>query len=198
MFERHSICALILAGGQGSRLGGRDKGLEAWQGRPIIAHQIERIRPQVGRIRISANRNLEHYARFGLPVVSDLLADYPGPLAGLHAALAGGDCELLLTLPCDAPLFPADLAPRLLAALGDGDAAVVAAPQREPMFALYRARCFASLDAFLRAGERRVGGWQRQLDCRSADFSDQPGAFANLNTPEDWAASSARPADAKG
>ena len=122
---RDQITGLILAGGQARRMGGQDKGLIPLAGRPLIAWVIAALTPQVGRILISANRNQAAYAAFGHPVIGDEavgaeLAGFQGPLAGIAAAMTRMETPWLLTLPCDAPLAPADLAPRLAASLNHG------------------------------------------------------------------------------
>ena len=120
-----AITGLILAGGRARRMGGEDKGLIPLAGRPLIAWVIDALAPQVGRILISANRNQAAYAAFGHPVIGDEavgaeLAGFQGPLAGIAAAMTRMETPWLLTLPCDAPLAPADLASRLAAALVHG------------------------------------------------------------------------------
>ena len=119
---RDRITGLILAGGRARRMGGQDKGLIPLAGRPLIAWVIEALRPQVGSILISANRNQAAYAAFGYPVIGDEaggpdLTGFQGPLAGIAAAMTLAQTPWLLTLPCDTPLLPADLAARLAAAL---------------------------------------------------------------------------------
>lgn len=119
---RDRITGLILAGGRARRMGGQDKGLIPLAGRPLIAWVIEALSSQVGSILISANRNQAAYAAFGCPVIGDEaggagLAGFQGPLAGIAAALTLAETPWLLTLPCDAPLPPVDLAARLVSAL---------------------------------------------------------------------------------
>lgn len=186
IMAQQEITAVILAGGLATRLGGVDKGLQPLFGDPLVAHVLQRLRPQVESVLINCNRNAERYAGFGCPLVPDRIADFPGPLAGLHAAFEAAATPLVLTVPCDAPFLPADLAARLAAALADGDAAVAASGRREPVFALYRRSLLPRLETFLTAGGRKVGQWQAELDCRTADFSDQPEAFRNLNSADDW------------
>ena len=122
---RGQLTGLILAGGQARRMGGQDKGLIPLAGRPLIAWVIAALAPQVGRILISANRNQAAYAAFGHPVIGDEaggteLTGFQGPLAGIAAAMTRMETPWLLTLPCDAPLAPTDLASRLAAALVHG------------------------------------------------------------------------------
>ncbi|WP_428608182.1 molybdenum cofactor guanylyltransferase MobA, partial [Sedimenticola sp.] len=107
------ITAVILAGGMARRMGGQDKGLIDLDGRPLIAHVLERIQPQVAQVVINANRNLEQYAAFGHPVISDTLSDFQGPLAGFLAVMQQIDSDFIVTLPCDGPCLPDNLVERL-------------------------------------------------------------------------------------
>lgn len=176
------ITGAVLAGGRGRRMGGADKGLVAFHGRPLVARVLDALRPQVGPIIISANRNRARYAAYAYPVVDDEMADYPGPLAGVASVLAAAATPLVLIAPCDGPFLPGDLAPRLYHALGDSDIAAVHDGQRlQPLFALLRTRLLADLRDYLDAGQRRVEGWYAQQRLSLADFSDQPEAFVNIN-----------------
>jgi molybdopterin-guanine dinucleotide biosynthesis protein A len=186
--RRATVTGLVLAGGQSRRMGGLDKGLVPLAGRPMIEHVIEALRPQVGQILLSANRNHERYARYGCPVIADALGDYQGPLAGVATALRQGTTEFLVTVPCDAPLLPPDLVARLLAACeaGDADAAVVHAGQRlQPVFLLLRSRVAPALEAYLAGGGRRADAWLGEVRTAVADFGDAPGAFVNVNDPDE-------------
>jgi molybdopterin-guanine dinucleotide biosynthesis protein A len=183
-----TVTGLVLAGGQARRMGGSDKGLVPLAGRPMVEHVIQALRPQVGSILLSANRNRERYASYGHPVIADDLGDYPGPLAGVAAALRHCTSEFLVTVPCDAPLLPPDLVVRLLAAreAGDADAAVVHDGRRlQPVFLLLHSRVAPSLEAYLADGGRRVDAWLGQLRAVVADFSDRTGAFVNVNDPNE-------------
>jgi molybdopterin-guanine dinucleotide biosynthesis protein A len=183
-----TVTGLVLAGGQARRMGGSDKGLVPLAGRPMVEHVIQALRPQVGSILLSANRNRERYARYGHPVIADDLGDYPGPLAGVAAALRHCTSEFLVTVPCDAPLLPPDLVVRLLAAreAGDADAAVVHDGRRlQPVFLLLHSRVAPSLEAYLADGGRRVDAWLGQLRAVVADFSDRADAFVNVNEPDE-------------
>lgn len=185
------IAGLILAGGQGSRMGGVDKGLVELDGRPMVAHVIERLGPQVRRLMINANRNAATYAGYGLPVLSDRLPDYAGPLAGLDAGLAAcpADCEWVLTCPCDSPFLPLDLAARLLEATQAAGAVAAMARadgQKQPVFLLARRDTAASLAAYLAAGERKIDRWVESQPHAIVDFPDAE-AFANINTREELA-----------
>ena len=185
-----TITGVILAGGQGRRMGGADKGLQELGGRPMAAHVLERLAPQVGAVLISANRNLERYAELGCPVLPDTLHGYAGPLAGLQAALAQATTPLLVTAPCDSPFLPADLVARLHDGLvaQQAELAVACADGRaHRAFCLLRRELLPGLDAFLAAGERRVGLWHASLNVVEVDFSDEAAAFGNINTTDELA-----------
>lgn len=197
MIDTRDITGLILAGGRGSRMGGVDKGLQPFRGMPLAQHALRRLAPQVGAVMINANRNLPAYEAFGAPVWPDGLADYPGPLAGFLAGLEQCRNSWLLTVPCDTPLFPTDLAGRLAAAATTqgADIAMAAAPERQadgsmrlrsqPVFCLLRAGLLESLRCFTQEGGRKVEHWITRHACAVAAF-DQPGddplAFCNTNT----------------
>ena len=184
----HDITGLILAGGRGSRMGGTDKGLQAWRGMPLALHALLRLSPQVGQLMINANRNLGAYESMGAPVWPDALPDYPGPLAGFLAGLEHTQTPYLVTVPCDAPLLPDDLVARLADALErDGADVAMAATvedgqlQVQPVFCLLRASLLESLVAFTHAGQRKIDRWTGQHRCVTVVFDDVA-AFANVNT----------------
>lgn len=179
------ITGIILAGGRARRMDGADKGLLALAGRPMVAHVLERLAPQVGRVAINANRNQAAYRGFGVPVFGDRMEGFPGPLAGIAAALAEAQTELVAVVPCDVPLLPVDLVARLRRALrdGPGEIAVAADGHRmQTLCALLRRDLRASLERALAAGERRVDRWYAGHRTLAVDLSDCPGAFANVNS----------------
>ncbi|MFY2947921.1 molybdenum cofactor guanylyltransferase MobA [Achromobacter ruhlandii] len=194
VFDRQQVAGLILAGGQGSRMRGSDKGLVLLRGEPLVAHVARRLAPQVGPLLLSANRNADSYARYGRVVADDTdeLGAWQGPLAGLAAGLAAAaPREWLVVTPCDTPFLPADLAQRLIAAAqaaGAPLAYAVAGGQRHPACMALRASLLPALRDYLAAGERKVGLWQSRVGGVGAPFDDAPGAFMNLNTPEELAA----------
>ncbi|MCG6943667.1 MAG: molybdenum cofactor guanylyltransferase [Thiohalocapsa sp.] len=189
--ERNDITGLILAGGAGRRMRGRDKGLVELHGRPLAAWTADRLRPQVGRLWISANRNAEHYAALAERVIPDRLDGYQGPLAGIAATLAVIETPWLLTCPCDTPLLPADLCTCLAAALAadpDADLAIAADTERQhPLHALLPARLAPGLDAYLADGGRSVRGWLAGLRPVVVTFDAAHHAFDNINSPADIA-----------
>ncbi|NTV12178.1 MAG: molybdenum cofactor guanylyltransferase [Zoogloea sp.] len=177
---------LILAGGLGSRMGGVDKGLQPLGGRPLVAHVVERLAPQVGPLLINANRNADAYAAFGT-VVADRRSGFPGPLAGIEAGLAACTTPLLMVVPCDTPYLPANLVTRLRTALETVGAELAVAScesRRQPVICLMRREVLSGLMAFLDRDERKVGMWQAGLESVSVEFEDSA-AFANLNTQDE-------------
>lgn len=193
------VTGVVLCGGRGSRMGGVDKGLQPLWGQPLVAHALARLRPQVGPLLINANRSLLQYAAFGVPVLPDLQGDFAGPLAGWLAALQACTTPWLLTVPCDTPLFPADLAQRLLGAATSqgGDIAMAVTTedgrrQRQPVFTLLRRTLAADLALALEQGERKIDRWAERHALLEVDFDDA-GAFFNANTLEELAQLSARP-----
>ncbi len=180
------VAAVILAGGRGRRMGGADKGLIDYQGRPLIEWVLAALTPQVNEIVISANRNIERYAAYGRRVLPDTLPDFPGPLAGVLAALQAVTADWLLVVPCDTPHLPADLALRLLgAAQLEGVPLAVAedAARVHPSCFLVRTDQRDNLAAFLARGERAVRHWQAELSGTRVRFD--AAAFVNVNQPDD-------------
>ena len=190
MVEHADITGLVLAGGQGSRLGGVDKGLQPHRGQPLALSALQRLAPQVCQVMLSANRNLDDYARWGVPVWPDPadLAGYQGPLAGFLAGLQHITTPYLATVPCDCPHFPTDLVARLADAMHDDIDLVLArtAVGPEPAFCLMRRGLADDLRRYLESGERKVGRWMAQLRRAEVTFDD-PAAFFNINTPDDLA-----------
>jgi molybdopterin-guanine dinucleotide biosynthesis protein A len=193
------ITGLVLAGGRGSRMGGVDKGLQNFNGTPLAMHAVMRLGPQVGAIMVNANRNLSAYESFGVPVWPDGLADYAGPLAGFLTGLERCETPYLLTVPCDTPLFPPDLASRLSEALiaNGAEIAMVAAPEPaenpdtppvlrpQPVFCLLSATLLESLVRFTQGGGRKIDRWTALHRTVMVPFDrpdDAPGAFFNANT----------------
>jgi molybdenum cofactor guanylyltransferase len=185
-----AVTGIVLAGGQGSRMGGVDKGLQPFRGRPMVAHAIERLAPQVDELLINANRNTDDYARFGHRVIADEIAGFAGPLAGFERGLAHAAGALVATVPCDSPFLPRDLVPRLRAALEAAKADLAVArtgTQAHPVFCLMRREVLPSLREFLGAGERKIDRWYARLAVVEVPFDDEPDAFRNINTREELA-----------
>ena len=183
-----SITGLVLAGGLGRRMGGVDKGLQPLRGKPMVAHVIERLAPQVEEVLINANQNLEAYRAFGHRVVPDEISGYAGPLAGLHTGLKAARHPLVVTAPCDSPFLPADLVARLQQQLGNRDLAVAkTGDQPHPVFALVRSSVKDDLEKFLAAGGRKIDAWYASLKVVEVSFDDEADAFRNINTREELA-----------
>jgi molybdopterin-guanine dinucleotide biosynthesis protein A len=186
-----NITAVILAGGLGRRMGGVDKGLQLIHGKPMVQQVLNRLQHQVGKVLINANRHLDEYKGFSVPICSDSISGYAGPLAGIHAALLQTDTAYLVSVPCDSPLLPNDLVSRLSFAMSEhkADAAVVVTGnseqrQRHPVFLLLKSDLRSSLERYLNNGGRKVDDWLASLKCVDVPFDDEA-AFTNVNTPED-------------
>jgi molybdopterin-guanine dinucleotide biosynthesis protein A len=180
------VSGIVLAGGQGRRMGGVDKGLQPLRGKPMVAWAIARLRPQVEEIIINANQNLQVYAAFGHRVVPDEIGGFAGPLAGLHAGLKAAKHPLVMTVPCDSPFLPSDLVARLNTHLGHNHLAVAkTGNQAHPVFALMKREVRESLEAFLASGGRKIDAWYAALEVIEVRFDDEADAFRNINTLEE-------------
>jgi molybdopterin-guanine dinucleotide biosynthesis protein A len=182
------ITGVVLAGGLARRMGGQDKGLVEFGGRPLVEWVIDRLRPQVRALVINANRNRDRYARYGYPVIADAMADFQGPLAGFSSALAALETPWMVTVPCDGPYLAPDLVTRLCTALRDQGAelAVASDGQRmQPVYALIPRVLAPSLEAYLMTGERKIDRWYARHQTATADFSDRPDCFANINSSDE-------------
>jgi len=187
---------IILAGGLATRMGGGDKGLRDLGGRPLLAHVIDRLAPQVGAIALNANGSPARLAGFGLPVVADSVPGWPGPLAGVLAGMdwaADQGCEAVLSAPADTPFLPRDLALRLHSAAGPRGAAVAATRQgatvhAHPVCGLWPVALRDDLRRAIMGGMRRVRDWAVAQEAGQALFDATPiDPFFNINTPEDLA-----------
>lgn len=202
MLSPEKMSAVILAGGEGRRMQGADKGLLPLWGQPLVAHLLTRLTPQVAQVLINANRNQEVYQAYGSVFsdhacgndehpVTDLAspffdgADFAGPLAGLTAGLRQAKHDWVLFVPCDSPLVPLDLAKRLAAAISHtGQIAVADDGERlHAATVLLHKSLLPSLQAYLAAGDRKLQLWYQRHELLKVDFSDQRAAFTNINTP---------------
>lgn len=194
--EAPGITGLILAGGRGSRMGGIDKGLQNFRGLPLALQALKRLQLQsqpLQEVLINANRNLSAYKSLGVPVWPDSIDGFAGPLAGFVTGLERCQTPLLLTVPCDTPLFPLDLVERLVHALNleGADLAMAAAPEADgtvrtqPVFCLLKTELLESLVKFTQGGGRKIDAWTAQHRCAIVPFDlpgDSPQAFTNANT----------------
>lgn len=188
---KEDITGLILAGGLGRRMRqdgrGTNKALRLFDGKPMVSHVIERLSPQVDQIVLNVNQDHEKFGVFNLPLISDEVSGFAGPLAGLHAGLQHTQTPWLLTCPCDSPFLPSDLATRLARAAEENDhdlAVAYTGTQAHPVFALVKASLLAGLSEFLGGGGRKIDAWYAPLSVARVDFGDES-AFRNINTPED-------------
>jgi len=193
----NAITGLILAGGRASRMHNLDKGLQQLDGVSLVEHVIARLKPQVSNLAINANRHLNDYAKFGLPIWSDHefnpasigAAEFKGPLAGVETGLIHCKTPYLLIVPCDSPFLPADLSIRLMTALQRADVAVACtgnpdAPRLQPVFCLIRTSMLQQLQKYLYSGGRRMDGWYGDASIVKVHFQDDA-AFRNINTLEE-------------
>ncbi len=189
------VLGVLLAGGQGRRMGYVDKGLMALDGRPLLAHVIERARGQVASLILNAAGDADRFAAFGLPVVADVIEGYAGPLAGVLSGLEWAaahrpEVAWVATLATDAPFLPRDLVTRLAAATEGADMACATSGGRtHPVFGLWPV---AERDALRRAlvdeDIRKVGRWTARYNVAHVDFPCHPvDPFFNVNTPQDLA-----------
>jgi len=192
-----AVTGLILAGGRGTRMGGTDKGLQNFRGLPLALHTLMRLQMQQGQpmaeVMINANRNLSAYEAFGTAVWPDTLDGFAGPLAGFMTGLERCETPLLLTVPCDTPLFPLDLVQRMHQALRreQADLAMAAACEEDgqlraqPVFCLMRVELLESLVAFTHQGGRKIDAWtalHRTVLVPFNEPNDSAQAFLNANT----------------
>ena len=192
-----AVTGVVLAGGRGSRMGGRDKGLVELAGRPMVCQVLDVLAPQVDALLVNANRNAAQYRQLGYEVIADRDGNYQGPLAGMLSGLRAARTPWAVFAPCDAPLTPVDLVARLGAARRRDDAELAVAcdgVRLQPVFCLLATALADSIEAFLAGGERKIDRWFAQHKMASADFpeasADFPqGAtlFANINTPDELA-----------
>jgi molybdopterin-guanine dinucleotide biosynthesis protein A len=179
--KRLAVTGLILAGGQGLRMGGQDKGLVDYKGKPLVDWVIERLLPQVDELLISANRNLDEYSNRGYRVVTDSLPDFQGPLAGMLAGLQLARHEWMLSVPCDVPHLPRNLVMHLAEHAAGREAVFARDAERDhPAILLLNKACLPKLMDYLEKGERSVKGLLGALNVAAATFPD-PAAFGNMN-----------------
>ncbi len=188
--------AVILAGGQATRMGGGDKGLRMVAGQPLLTHVLARLAPQVGRIALNANGDPARFAAYDLPVIADSLPDWPGPLAGVLAGMdwaASQGAQAVVSVAADTPFFPRNLVARLQAAAGPSGLSLAATREgdklwRHPTFGLWPVALRDDLRAALQSGLRKVVLWTDRHGAGTAEFPSAPvDPFFNINTPEDIA-----------
>jgi len=199
MTTRTGTLGVILAGGRATRMGGGDKGLLPLGKRPILAHVLARLAPQVDAVALNANGDPARFAAFGLPVLPDGMDGWPGPLAGVLAGLDWAAAEgagHVVSAAADTPFFPDDLVARLRAAAAEAGQplamAVTPRPDgghdRHPTFGLWPVALREDLRAALAGGRRKIVAWTEPHGCAHAVFRGRaPAPFFNVNTPDDLA-----------
>jgi len=181
---RPTCSVLLLSGGRGLRMGGRDKGLLEWRGRPLIAWLHDLTRPLSDDLIISCNRNTERYAPYADQLVADQVQDFQGPLAGIRAGMAAARHEQMLVLPCDAPLVDQALIESLLTHAGNRPVVIRQGDYWQPLFCLLPTGLKDDLEHAWQSGERSPQRWFGKLAPIAVDCTLEDARLANLNTPE--------------
>jgi molybdopterin-guanine dinucleotide biosynthesis protein A len=185
MNSQTKVTGVILAGGLARRMNNRDKGLINFKGRPLVSYAIDAMTAVTDRLIINANRNIERYRQFGLPVVADQTGSFDGPLAGVLSAMIHAEMGILLVMPCDSPLIEAQHLQKLLSVRADNDTDVAVAFDGErlhPVFLAVKTELKTGLQDYLDSGQRKLENWLQQQKMVKADFSGEPQIFINLNT----------------
>ncbi|ACY86338.1 molybdenum cofactor guanylyltransferase MobA [Edwardsiella piscicida] len=176
------IEGVILAGGRATRMQGRDKGLVTLNAIPLYQQVLQRLAPQVSRVVISANRNQQTYRQSGCEVLSDSMADFPGPLAGVLTALEQCRTPWLISVPCDVPFIPTDLVNVLWQGKGDALLAYIDdGEHRHPTLALWHRSLLPQLRTFLQRGERKLMLFMQWVDAQPVRYAN-PALFININS----------------
>lgn len=185
MTSQTKVTGLILAGGQARRMNYQDKGLQIFRGQPLISYSFNALRPIVSALIINANRNLDIYEKFDVPVISDLTQDFSGALAGILAAMNYTDANLLLIVPCDAPFISTSQLQRLLSEHQQNDADITVArtgEQIHSVFLVVKTSLQTNLETYLSAGNHKVQLWFEPHKTHFVDFGTHATGFENINT----------------
>lgn len=187
--RKDEVTGLVLAGGRGSRMDGRDKGLILYEDQPLVAHALKVLITVADHLLISANRSHEAYAAWGYPVVSDPDSEFKGPLSGILAGMKVAETPFILAMPCDMPKVTRPILEAILTRHQEQpDSPMVVAHDGErmqPLLMLASTDLAASLEAYLDSGERKVGGWVKGVSHLCADLSSWHSELININSPED-------------
>lgn len=182
--SRDNISCIILAGGQGKRMGGIDKGLQCYQDKRLIDHTIENIAPQVDDIVISANRNIEVYEKLGYQVVSDDNNNFNGPLAGIASSIPHCKHEWILVIPCDMPALPDKLVSALLQHTNHSSLIIVNSDNKYQLILMMNRRMHASIAECLENNQFTVMRWVDSVDHHTL-IIDNDAYLHNINTARD-------------
>jgi molybdenum cofactor guanylyltransferase len=172
---------IILAGGQGKRAGGQDKGLVLYKDRPLIEHVISAVKEQCSDIVISANRNIESYKQLATKVISDPADSYRGPLAGIAACLPHCQYEHILVVACDMPELPTTLVARLAADIDRHPVSIATVEDKHQLAMIINRNLLVSIQQCLDKEQLKLISWVQSLPYKTVSFDDVPDAFANLN-----------------
>lgn len=186
--SRLDVTGLVLAGGQGQRMGGQDKGWVEFRQRPMVEYAVQLLRPEVSTLLISCNRNIPRYSELADLTIADELEGYQGPLAGIQAALRVCKTDNLLVVPCDTPLLSEQIIGRLLAVAKAHPRHICVLSETDwwhPLHTVIPVEFAASLDRWLEEGRRGVQGWMRQHPFVEVDVSDLASQLQNLNSPDE-------------
>ncbi|MFA5983319.1 MAG: molybdenum cofactor guanylyltransferase MobA [Methylococcaceae bacterium] len=188
MAKQTKVAGAVLAGGLARRMDFFDKGLLEYQGKALVSYALAALAPVVDALFINANRHIEQYQQWGFPVISDTSSSFDGPLAGIYSVMLQTDADILLTLPCDAPLIKSEHMAMLLNACQDKTMEVAVAydgMRIHPVILAVKTSVISSLQQYLAEGGRKMDTWLRQRHMVEVDFSKTPEIFANINTLSD-------------
>lgn len=181
--DEKKFSCIILAGGEGKRVDGQDKGLLTYKDKTLVQHVIDRVSPQVNEIIISANRNIEEYKRYGYPVISDVAEEYRGPMAGIAAALPYCNNEWVLIVPCDMPFLPDDIVDTLSDDINNTGICIAEYNQRLQLVFFINKKLLPSLTRSLQNDQLRLMQWVNSHHPKIIKFSKND-SFKNLNHTE--------------
>ena len=174
---------------------GQDKGWVELSGKPMIERVVDRLKPQVDELYINANRNIDRYRQFNLPIVEDSIAGYQGPLAGILSGMSACESDYLMCVPCDCPFFPTDLVAQMANLQSARNADIVSVSdgvRAHPVFALIKTALKSSLEHYMHAGHRKIDRWYAQHNYQLLEYDNAQNCFDNINTPEQLEQSSQR------
>ena len=177
------VTAVVLAGGQGQRMGGQDKGWVMYQGKPMIQHILDRLTPQVDEVIIIANRHLESYAALGVPVFPDYIQGFHGPLIGIATGLEHANFNHVVFVPCDGPFISSELVKSFKDHYERFEKPVIVASdgQRlQPVVVMLEKKLLRELLIAIEAGERRPDRWYAKVGMAEVCFT--PNSLQNFNT----------------
>jgi len=181
----NQVSCIILAGGEGKRVGGVDKGLLEYRGKPLIEHVINKVSPQVDDIVISANRNTKRYQLYSQKVITDDSEQYLGPLAGINAALTHCQHDRVLIVACDTPFLPSDIIDRFLSSQTDAHLHIASTNKKLQLVMLIHKNLHESIAHSLHEGQLRLMQWATSHQPNIVEFKDDS-AFKNFNYNDDF------------